>query len=391
MVPRRASFLRFGVVWVGLVTGGWAAMGATFYVSPAGNDRWSGRLAAPNPDQTDGPFASLQRARSAVREFKNQPAGLKEPVEVVLRAGCYFLQEPIVFEPEDSGAPDCPITYKAHPGEQVILSGGVRITGWKKPENGNIWTAELPEVRQGRWYFYQLFVGGNRRTRARTPNQGYLLNEGPIPLLEDRQKAIHDPEAKRGFRFRPGDIRRFTNLEDVNVIQFHSWTASIHWIQELDESKGIVRFTVPADWPTGYWTKNERYYLENYPEALDSPGEWYLDRKTGLVSYWPLDGEDPRQVEVVAPRLRHLVRLEGKPEEGKIVQYIRLEGLSLQHADWFIPDKGRADGQAAHFLDAAVMARGAKHCELAQCEIAHVGEYALWLGAGCQHNRIFHC
>ena len=391
MVQSRIRVFPFGMVFLGLAIGADWAGAATFYVSPAGSDGWTGRLPEPNPDRTDGPFASFQRARRAVRELKTQQGGLKEPVEVVLRAGCYFLPEPLVFEPEDSGTTDCPITYKAHPGEQVILSGGVRITGWKKPQQGNIWTAEIPEVRQGCWYFHQLFVGGQRRIRARTPNQGYLLNEGPINPSIDREKAIHDPEAKRGFRFRPGDIRRFTNLEDVNVIQFHSWTASIHWIQELDEAKGLVRFTAPADWPTGYWTQNERYYLENYPEALDSAGEWYLDRKTGLLSYWPPEGEDPNQVEVIAPRLRHLVRLEGKPEEGKFVQYIRLEDICLHHADWFIPDKGRADGQAAYFLDAAIMARGAQHCELARCEIAHVGEYAIWLGAGCQQNRIFHC
>lgn len=363
----------------------------TFYVSPAGNDSWSGTLAEPNAERTDGPFATVSRPRNAIREIKAQQGKLKEPVQILLRGGTYFLSEPLVFGPEDSGTPDCPITYEAYPGERPVLSGGVRIPGWKKPPAGSIWTVEIPEVREGKWYFYQLFVGGQRRLRARTPNQGYLLNEGPIRPLTDRAKAIQDPEAKSGFRFRPGDIRRFTNLEDVNVIQFHSWTASLHWIQELDEANHIVRFTAPANWPTGYWTQNERYYLENYPEALDSPGEWYLDRKTGVLSYWPMPGEDLTTVEVVAPRLRHLIQLTGAPEEGQSVEWIRFEGLLLHHADWFIADKGPADGQAAYFLDAAIMVRGAKHCTLERCEIAHVGEYGIWLGEGSTENRLFHC
>ncbi len=361
---------------------------AELYVATDGNDAWSGTLAAPNAERTDGPLATLSRARESVRQMKED--GLEQPVTVWLRAGTYYLAEPLVFTPEDSGTAACPITYAAYGDEQPIVSGGREISAWKKPEGGDVWTAEIPETKSGEWYFHQLFVDGHRRTRARMPNEGYLLNEGPIDPLVDRNKARGDPTTKMGFRFKPGDIRRWTNLDDANVLQFHSWTASLHWIKELDEENHVVHFTAPANWPTGYWTPNERYYLENFPEALDAPGEWYLDRKTSVLSYWPMLGEDLTKVRVVAPRLRHIVRLEGKPGEGKFVQRIRFQGLSFQHADWHIADKGPADGQAAHFLEAAIIARGARHCAFERCEIAHVGEYALWLRSGCSDNRVFH-
>jgi hypothetical protein len=47
------------------------------YVSPNGNDSWSGRLASPNRTRTDGPFATLERARDAIRALKRagQAAG----------------------------------------------------------------------------------------------------------------------------------------------------------------------------------------------------------------------------------------------------------------------------------------------------------------------------
>ena len=108
---------------------------------------------------------------------------------------------------------------------------------------------KFPQVKSGDWYFHQLFVDKDRRTRARMPNEGYFLNEGPIEPLTDRRKARSDPSTKKGFRFRPGDIQRWTNLDDANVIQFHSWTASVHWIKELDEKNHIVHFTAPANWP----------------------------------------------------------------------------------------------------------------------------------------------
>jgi hypothetical protein len=360
-----------------------------FHVSIKGNDAWSGALPAPDPDGNDGPFASLARAQQAIRSLKRN--GLREPVTVWIRGGTYFLNEPLVLSAEDSGTQTCPVTFAAYEGETPIVSGGRCITVWKPPTRGNVWTAEIPDARNGGWYFHQLFVAGERRTRARMPNTGYLLNEGPIEPLTDRQNARRDTDTKMGFRFKPGDIRRWSNLEDVNVLQFHSWTASVHWIKELDEENHIVRFTAPANWPTGYWTKNERYYVENFPEALDEPGEWYLDRKAGTLAYWPMPDEDPRRLPVIAPKLRHIVRLEGEPEEGKFVEWIRFEGLSFQHADWFIADKGPADGQAAHFLEAAIVARGARHCAVERCEIAHVGQYALWLAAGSTDNRIVHC
>ena len=54
-----------------LATVGMAAGAQTFFVSTDGDDRWTGTIPAPNPAQTDGPFASLARARDAVRQWKS--------------------------------------------------------------------------------------------------------------------------------------------------------------------------------------------------------------------------------------------------------------------------------------------------------------------------------
>ena len=164
------------------------------FVATDGNDGWSGTLPAPNGDRTDGPLATLARARCSPAV---EAGGLKEPVRSWLRGGMYYLAEPLVFTPEDSGTEACPITYAAYPGETPIISGGQPITGWKKPAEGNIWTAEIPEVKAGDWYFHQLFVDGQRRIRARMPNEGYFLNEGPIEPLVDRTKARTRPQRPR--------------------------------------------------------------------------------------------------------------------------------------------------------------------------------------------------
>ncbi|MFQ6131813.1 MAG: right-handed parallel beta-helix repeat-containing protein [Armatimonadota bacterium] len=360
---------------------------ADFYVSTKGNDAWSGRRATPNKAGTDGPFATLTRARDALRTERREA---DRPYTVRIRGGVYRLDEPVVFAPEDSGTEQGPVAYVAYGRERPIFSGGRAIAGWKRGE-GEIWTVELPEVRAGEWYFQQLFVNGERRTRARTPNEGYLRTAGPLPEIGNPRADRRNREAKMGFTYREGDLSRWDGLEDVNLFVYHSWTASLHWIESLDAGARTVRFTAPAHWPIGWWEREQRYYVENYLEALDSPGEWYLDRRTGVLHYWPLPGEDLAKAEVVAPVLRELVRFEGDPEAGEFVEHITLSGLSFQHCDWYVADKGEADGQAAVFLNAAVFARGARHCAIERCEIAHVGQYGLWLERGCQDNRVFHC
>ena len=47
--------------------GGASGAGVKFYVSPEGRDSWSGGLVEPNRAGTDGPFATVVRARDAVR------------------------------------------------------------------------------------------------------------------------------------------------------------------------------------------------------------------------------------------------------------------------------------------------------------------------------------
>ena len=139
-----------------------------FYVAPDGNDAWSGRIPSVNQDKSDGPFASIQRARNAIREMK--AAGrFTAPVTVQIRGGKYYLTEPIVFAPEDSGDAQRPISYVAAPGERPEMSGGKRITGFK-PSQGQVQTVVLPEVKEGQWNFRSLFADGQRQIRARYPN-----------------------------------------------------------------------------------------------------------------------------------------------------------------------------------------------------------------------------
>lgn len=358
-----------------------AALGAvSFYVSPTGNDA--------NPGSQAKPFATLERARDELRKLKT--AGpLSQPVKIHLRQGVYRLAKPFELRPEDSGTAQAPITYSSYQGERPVLSGGRAITGWRKGA-GPLWTTTVPGVKESAWYPHQLFVNGERCTRARTPNEGYLRSTGPLkPYPRDRAKA--GPESRIGFRFTPGDLKRWGNLQDTDLVLYHSWTASWHGVANLDEQEHTVQFTNPSGWPVSYWEKEQRYHVENFAEALDAPGEWYLNRQTGELSYWPKPGEDMRRAEVTTSMLRTLLQFAGDPDHGKFVDHVRFVGLSFMHTDWDFDRTKVADGQAAVFLGATITANGARHCVLEGCEIAHLGEYAVNFARGCHSNRIELC
>jgi hypothetical protein len=358
----------------------------TFHVATDGNDAWSGSQAKPNAQKSDGPFATLAGARNAIRRLKSQKP-LAEPVQVIVAGGVYPLKETIVFEPQDSGTAATPIMYRAADGTRPVLSGGRAITGFKRGE-GALWVADIPDAAGGKWQFRQLFVNGRRACRARTPNEGYLHVEGLVETTKDPKKPETWEQPVDRFRFKACDIHAWKDLGDVEIVVFHSWNTSRERIAAVDEKDRVVRLAGMPISRLMAWDPQQRYYIENTREALDSPGEWYLDRQTGKLYYWPLVGEDPTKAEVVAPVLQELVRFDGKPDNGAFVDYIQLEGLAFQHADWTLPASGYGDPQAAVTVPSAVWASGARHCAIERCEIAHVGTYGVWFSRGCKENRI---
>jgi len=361
----------------------WAG-GVELHVAPCGNDQWSGRLAAPNADRSDGPLATLSRCQAMVRERLTK-ADQPEPITVTIH-GAHRLAQPIVFTPRDSGTADAPVVWRSAPGQPAVLSGARVIAGWQRGDDGT-WFVDLPEVKAGRWYFRQLFIDGRRAVRARTPNDAYHRVERLIDPKPNRRWN----EGVDRFGFFGNDIKPWPHLTDVEVIVFHSWNTSRVRIASVDPAQRVATFVGPTVFRPLAWDPQQRYYVENTADALDAPGEWYLDRHVGRLHYRPLAGEDMPRVEAAAPRLTELLRFEGNADKGELVRHVRVEGLSLQHADWTLGAAGYGnDPQAAVTIGAAVTADGAHDCVLERCEVAHVGGYGVWFRRGCKRCRIEH-
>jgi hypothetical protein len=369
------------------------AQAVTVYVSPDGSDSWSGRLAQPNAARTDGPVATLERARDLIRQQKSD-ASLKEPARVIVAGGTYTMMAPLALTPQDSGTDQFGVTYEAAPGVRPVFTGGRIVTGFQQDTDG-MWKARISDVASGQWYFEQLFVNGRRAVRARSPNKFYYY------MLDVQEEVLEKGRGQRPVRARQTVTVRPDNagplwtlsereLHDVQMVIYHKWDNTTRFLDGANEKDSTILTTGEGRKPWNSWSKGDRYHLENFKAALDAPGEWFLARD-GWLYYKPLEGEDIRTAEVVAPVIDKLLVFEGDVQNGKYVEHITIKGLTFLHGEYHMPPGGFEASQAAAPIDAAVMADGARNVTIQDCEFGHVGRYGIWFRKGCQNCTVQRC
>jgi hypothetical protein len=371
-----------------------AAVG--FYVSPDGKDS--------NPGRENTPFATLTRARDAVRGRIR--VGITKDIVVLVRGGTYSLIEAVAFGPEDSGTEKFSVTYVAVPGEKVVLEGGRQITGWTKGA-GELWTTEIPEVRTGNWYFRQLFVNGRRAPRARMPKADdekpwWKIETSTVRggTYEDRKNR--PPENEPVVITVSGPVADYRNPEDVELVYVVNNDGGRKRLQSVDAQARTLTLALPNRWNPVQFDSDcylsipsagKACYLENALEFLNRPGEWYLDRKTGILSYWPRTGEDMSRAAVIAPVVqKSLIAVVGT--STKPVENLHFRGLRIEHVEWPLPPEGymglfccnvavfREPNPGHRFIDAAVEFDQARNCSFRDGGIGHVGAMGLCLREG---------
>ena len=346
-----------------------AAAGVTLHVSRDGNDTWSGRLAAPNKAKTDGPFASLQRARDELRKLRGK-GSLPQGATVLIRQGTYHLAEPLALGPEDSGAEKAEIVFAAYPGEKVSLKGSVPITSWQR-YRGNIYQAPVPDaaLRGGR--FWHLFYQGRRQVLARYPNAdpqhprsgGFVYIAG---VVEKGSKTLlqYNPARVDPSKWpKPQELR-------VHVWSWLNWNRNICSIQTIDPGKHVITLAQPASYML---SEGNRFFIENALDELDAPGEWYLDSQAKQLYFWPPDNADPKE-SVSVPVLPTLISLKGDPASQKFMSHVRFSHLNLAETN-----------------DTLVVMSGTAYCTVAGCTLTNCGGTGLQITDRGHHNSVLGC
>jgi hypothetical protein len=224
-------------------------------------------------------------------------------------------------------------------------------------------------VKDGKWHPRQMFVDGKRAQRARTPNVDFWHARGTLPqgkpFAFPAQAETLKPEwAARG---------------DVEIGFFQKWIDARLTIKSIDAAAGTALLNAKAaEWMSD---ANCRYFVENAPDALDAAGEWYLDRKTGVLSYLAPPGWEAEKSAVTLPRTDSLIEL-------RDCSGVTIRSLTFAESDYPLPDDGHIDPQAAATIRGTVRAMNSSDGVFENCVIENAGGYALDFGEGCHRWRV---
>jgi hypothetical protein len=276
------------------------AHGLEIHVSPAGSDARTGAPGAP--------VQTLEMARRIA-----QGSAGKEPVTVIVEDGTYYLDKPLVLSAEDSGTAAAPVIYRAAHEGKAVLSGGVRLQLTWEPYQNGIYQAKTPPGMQ----FDQLFVDGARQIMARYPN--YDPAKKDVPYRGAAADAIS-----------PQRVAQWSDPAGGYIHAMHPslWGGFEYLVTGKDASGKLLY--------EGGWQNNRpagmhgRFRMvENLFEELDAPGEWFHNRKTDTLYFYPQAGMELARAAVEGVRLPSLLELRGSRE--KPVRFVTFDGFTLRH------------------------------------------------------------
>jgi len=368
------------------------------YVSPNGNDAWSGTMAQVNEDKTDGPLASIERALDKVKVYRSSETQGKT-IKVVLRGGIYKISNPIVITPEHSGKEGAPTIFENYQGEKPVVSGGIRIQSWKKEKEGNWYVADIDAVREGKLIFNSLWVNGERRQPARITDSTNPFGDYPskqeffiAKKYEYLPESENQPGTLKVFYDKESNIQNWGSLTNSYCVLFCKWAVPLLPVRSVDMETRCLYLNVPKNfWFGVIFAEGQRFYIEHLFEGLNKAGEWYLNRKEGKLYYIPFPEEDMNSAEVIVPVVEQLLLLEGKPSENRMVEHVIFKGIEFVYTNFAIGERGQSDPQAEVSVSGAVQGTGTRYCIFEKCSVKHVSNYALWLRSGSQHNIIKQC
>jgi hypothetical protein len=349
------------------------------FVSPKGDDSGDGSAAHP--------FATLERAREAVRVLKlavGMPSG---GITVSVGPGHYLRRSSFVLGPQDGGREGAPVVWKAASPGAVVLDAGVRVrvSEFQQPaaedlrriEGGAVGkVVSLDLVSLGVQHagpypvsfdngggLLELYFEGERQPLSRWPNQGAAKIER---IVDKGESAPGQFKGKGRFVAREDRVGRWPVERGIWVEGYWRvpWDVRAVKVEGIDPASREVALGAPVAGGIGskyagaQGSGAEPWWAINLLEEIDSPGEWCVDFQTGRLHWWPAARKGGGEaVAVLADMAAPLVLVEK-------ASHLRLEGFSLENG-----------------LSHGVELRDALGVEVAGCRIRNVA------GAGVVVNR----
>jgi len=379
------------------------------YVSPNGNDNNAGTIAAPK--------ATLSAALRQTRELRRQnEKGIHNGIQIIIKGGTYTQYEPLYLRPEDSGTAQSPTTICGAEGEKVSISGGVKIVNWKK--SGKFWVADVPDFNGRPLDFRQLWINGEKTTRARN-----------VVDFEQMPRIINNDPKNEILWVPTSSVRAILKAPYAEMVLHEMWCIANLRIKsiEVHGDSAAVRFHNPESriqfehpWPRPMVApgRNSAFYLTNAIELLDTPGEWYHDIYTHKLYYYPLANQKITEITAIVPAIETLVEVEGTTDRP--VENIIFKNIQFNYTTWMRPtEKGHVPLQAGMFMTeayklkpqmirqdnnhkldnqgwlgrpaAAVTIAGANNIDFENCYFEHLGSTGLDYISGDKNGKTEGC
>ena len=347
------------------------------YLSPRGSDDGKGTV--------ESPYYSLNKAIEGQLDGRSET----DTLFIKVATGNYYMDRPFVIDRPSSR----PIIIQSDGdlGKPCFI-GGVSVKGWQK-YGDKLYRAYVPEVTRYGLEFEQLYVNGKRAILARTPNTDwhYVKSSSEIPFVKGVRFADY---AVQRINLNQEDWQEMSKLQPSDLQQlkfrfYHKWDITHKRAAYVDVDSAFIYVNGKGMHPWNQIREGSRYLMYDYMEALDTPGEWYLDRNTGYLYYMPYEGENMETAESFVPSLEQLVVFKG--EAGSPVKHVTFENISFKYSSYRMPEHGEEPMQAAAFTKAALSFDFSEYISLINCEIGHIGTYAVWFRQECHNNKVEHC
>jgi len=181
------------------------------------------------------------------------------------------------------------------------------------------------------------------------------------------------------FPYKPGDVKKSWTKEPDAEIHIYPTKGCRAYMQitrlkQIDEKSHMIKIS-GKECGTSLGT-GDRFFVENVFEELDSPGEWYLDRRKGRLYFWPKKKLSGRS-EVIVPVLGRMFNFEGTDEHS--VQYLTLSGLTIKDTD-YSPDDGCIGFERGN--NGTIYLQTAANCVIENCHFLNIGKYAVCITGG---------
>ncbi|MDO5971794.1 chitobiase/beta-hexosaminidase C-terminal domain-containing protein [Flavivirga aquimarina] len=354
------------------------------FVSPIGNDKGNGTQ--------ENPYATFYKALAEV----NKLAG-KEAVTVWFKEGTYYLDRTIQIGSDYSGTSNKPVVFSALPGAKVVIKGSKRLENlhWNQYKDG-IYVTQLPSALE----FDQLFIDDERQIRARFPNYDY---DNPLRGGKGYQQVTGGTDRRydEWFSYNP---KTFSNkiwnnpkTGIVHAYQSHNWGNMQYRIATVNREENKV-YLDEGGWQLqrnfgvgGKGSKGSWYFIENIFEELDVPGEWFLDKESNLLYYYPATGVSLREAKVEVPVIKDFIQLKGSKESP--VKNIQFKGFYFTQSSYTFMEEYEpvARGDWAIHRGGVIFMEGTEDCLVEGCSFEYIGGNGVFMSAYNRNNKVSGC